>query len=61
MKDFPDIYNMHSAYILFLDYNNLQEFEWRRVNMATFDANKLKKNIMIGTTKNERFLICQTM
>lgn len=43
MKDFPDIYNMHSAYILFLDYNNLQEFEWRRVNMATFDANKLKE------------------
>lgn len=27
VKDFQDIYNVYSAYILFLDYNNLQEFE----------------------------------
>ncbi|WP_353421607.1 DUF6978 family protein [Staphylococcus delphini] len=27
LKDFPDIYNVYSAYISFLDYNNVKELE----------------------------------
>lgn len=29
LADFPDIYNVYSAYISFLDYNNVKELEWK--------------------------------